>query len=455
MISIRSRLLLLFLGLMFVAWAVIIASTYVQTSHEVEEIYDAHLVQSADELLMFASHEYSEQLATSHHVGAPTLLPFEVQELVRRQSGDEYAPRLGFRVWVAGRILLHSTDAPLAPPRETAGFSEREDERGLWRVYTRHSDNGFAVEVAEHYGIRSKIVREVALATAIPALFAFPIIALLAWFSVGRGLAPLSQLARQVSYRAPESLAPVSVECAPREVLPLVEALNRFLERLSGTLERERRFAADASHELRTPLASLKVQAQVAARAADAETRARALGHITEGVDRATHLVEQLMTLARLDPAQVDASRARIDLNRVSGDVLAQLAPEALSKSIELDLTEAEVGEMQGRADLIAILMRNLVDNAVRYTPQGGRIVVRVRDYDHEVCLEIDDSGPGIPNTELDRVFDRFYRGLGHGQPGCGLGLSIVQRIAELHRAAITLGESPLGGLRVAVRFHR
>lgn len=456
MTSIRFRLLLLFLGLTLIVWAATVGSTYWQTYHEVDEIYDAHLVQSAEELLVFAAKEYAERVTTVHDPAETEAFPFELQAIAHRHTGEEYAPRLSFRVWATERILLHSADLSLDTPPGQEGFGERVDAHGLWRTYTLRSPrDGFTVEVAEHYGIRSKIVDEVAQASIVPAVFAFPVIAMLAWFAVGRGLAPLRQLAAQVRHRSPESLAPVSMNGAPDEVSPLVEALNRFLVRLSATLERERRFTADASHELRTPLASLKVQAQVAARAADPAIRQRALAQITEGVDRASHLVEQLLTIARLDPAQADASHARIDLNEVSTQVVAQLVPEAMRKSIELELTEAEIGEVRGRAELIAILLRNLVDNAVRYTPPGGRVEVRVHDHDGGVCLEVADSGPGVPPEERDRVFDRFYRGLGHDQPGCGLGLSIVQRIAELHRARLTLGDSPSGGLSVSVCFQR
>ncbi len=457
MTSIRLRLLLLFLGLTLFAWAATVGSTYWQTSHEVEEIYDAHLTQSAGELLVYAAHEYAEQIAAvSAGAAEAQAFPHEVRAIAPHRIEDEYAPRLSFRVWVGDRLLLHSEDAAVDAPLGDVGFSERSDAQGHWRVYTlRNPRDGFIVEVAEHQGIRSKIVDEVAMASIYPALIAFPIVAVLAWLAVGGGLAPLRQLAVQVRNRSPDSLSPVAMAGAPSEVSPLVSALNRLLARLEAVLERERRFTADASHELRTPLASLKVQAQVAARTADPEARQQALAQIIEGVDRSHHLVEQLLTIARLDPAQVDASRARMNLNRVSAEVVAQLAPAAICKSIDLGLVEGEVGEIQGRAEVIAILARNLIDNAVRYTPAGGRVEVRICDHDGEVCLEVADSGPGIVPEERERVFDRFYRGLGHGQSGCGLGLSIVQRIAELHRARLSLGESSFGGLSVVVCFQR
>ena len=457
MTSIRLRLLLLFLGLTLVVWLTTVASTYLQTSHEVEEIYDAHLSQSAEELLTFAAHEYAEQTQAPQGTGPDgERLQQEIQQLARHHSQDEYAPYLSFRVWVQQDLLLHSADALRETPPGADGFSERRTEQGPWRVFTlRDPVNGFTVEVAEQYDLRRKIIDEVARASVYPALITFPLLALVAWVAVGSGLAPLRQLANQMRHRSPESMAPVSMERTPDEVKPLVSALNRLLVRLGATLERERRFTADASHELRTPLASLKVQAQVARRTDDPDTRQRALGQIVEGVDRAHRLVEQLLTIARLDPAQTDATRARMDLNRVSAEVVAQLAPEAMRKSIELGLTEGEVGEVQGRADVIAILLRNLIDNAVRYTPAGGRVEVRVSDRDGDVCLEVADSGPGIPPHERERVFDRFYRGLGHGQTGCGLGLSIVQRIAELHRIRLRLDDSPFGGLSVFVGFQR
>lgn len=187
MTSIRFRLLLLFLGLTLIVWAATVGSTYWQTYHEVEEVYDAHLVQSAEELLVLATHEYAEQVATVRNSAEAEAFPFEIQALARHHTGEEYAPRLSFRVLVADRILLHSADAPLDTPPGSDGFGERRDANGLWRVYTlRSARDGFTVEVAEHYGIRSKIVDEVAQASIVPAVFAFPVIAMLAWFAVYR-----------------------------------------------------------------------------------------------------------------------------------------------------------------------------------------------------------------------------------------------------------------------------
>ncbi len=457
MSSIRLRLLLLFLGLILFAWAITAGSTYYQTSYEVEEIYDAHLAQAASELMALVYNRYADHPhESSPSSKKPRKFTRDVLELKRHLRGTEYAPQLAFRIWANGRLLFFSRDAHSDDPPGSDGFGNRSIEGNHWRVYTLHDNKyGYTVEVAEQYEIRQKIAGEVGLASIYPALISFPVIALLAWFAVGHGLRPLHLLAGHVRRRSPVSLQPVEVE-VPQEVKSLVQALNGLLERLEQTLDRERHFTADASHELRTPLASLRVQAQVAARADSPERRKRALEQIIAGADRATHLIEQLLTVARLDPQLDDVRNDRVILNRVCADAIAQATPWAFKKDVELTLTAPRRDiEIPADASMTTVLLRNLIDNAVRYSPPGGRVEVRVREAAGAVYLEVADSGPGIAPNERNRVLDRFYRGLGTGEQGCGLGLSIVQRIAELHRAVLNLGESDLGGLAVTVGFNR
>ncbi len=458
MTSIRLRLLLLFLGLTFLAWAVTAGSTYYQTSHEVEEIYDAHLAQAAGALMALAYNQYGKgaKEVSSKAGGSREELTREVLELQEHLRGNEYAPRLDYRMWVEGELLLHTREGPSDVPPGPDGFENRRIGEENWRVHTlRDDDFDFTVEVAEQYDIRQKIASEVAMASIYPALVSFPVIAVFAWIAVGSGLTPLRRLTDEVRQRSPASLEPVDVE-APREVKPLVEALNGLLERLERTLDRERRFTADASHELRTPLASLKIQAQVATRSDSPEERQRALDHIVSGADRATHLIEQLLTVARLDPQLDDVRDDNVVLNRTCADALAQSAPWALKKGVELTLEAPRRNiEIPANGAMTKVLLRNLINNAVRYTPSGGRVEVRVREAAEAVYLEVADSGPGIPPAERNRVLDRFYRGLGTGEQGCGLGLSIVQRVAELHRAELKMGDSDLGGLAVTVGFSR
>lgn len=451
MSAIRVRLLVLFLLLSFIAWVGTAVSIHSEITHEVEEIYDSHLIQSAGELMALAAHEYQERRGKDVPMDD---LGNEVAELERHMGGTGYAPKLAFRVWMDGTVILHTADAPDGPLPVHSGLDERDHAGQRWRLYTLRDDRyRIGVQVAERYDIRRRIVSEVALASLYPALVALPLLTLIAWLAVGKGLAPLRRVAEQVTARSPAALEPVSLKGTPSEVRPLVVALNRLLARLEEAFERERRFTADASHELRTPLASLKVQAQVARRAAEAPERDHALAQIVAGADRASHLVEQLLTLARLDPQQQGLECGPVDLARLAGEVLAQCAAPAIAKSVDLGLEAADGGVVDGNPHALAVLLRNLVDNAVRYTPGGGRVEVTVAADGTGVELRVADSGPGIPVAERARVFERFHRLSGTGQSGCGLGLSIVRRIADLHAATVELGDSPLGGLRVRVRF--
>jgi two-component system sensor histidine kinase QseC len=279
---------------------------------------------------------------------------------------------------------------------------------------------------------------------------------LLVWLNVTRGLRPLAALGRQVAQRDPGTLVALEMGEIPAEVEPLVENLNRLFERVAQLIENERRFTADASHELRTPLAALKIQAQVARAAASAAERTHALDNVIAGCDRATRLVQQLLTLARLDPDGLASKAESCDLQALARAAVAELAQFAYSKNVELDLADGAAVEAVGHAGLIAIVLRNLIDNAVRYSPQGGSVQVRAAATAGAATLTVTDQGPGIPADERSKVGQRFYRILGSEESGSGLGLSIVKRIAELHGASLALGEGEQGkGLSVTLRFTR
>jgi two-component system sensor histidine kinase QseC len=270
--------------------------------------------------------------------------------------------------------------------------------------------------------------------------------------AVSGGLKPLKRLAHHVSRRAPDDFHSVDLHQVPREVLTLVEALNQLFERYHQMIERERRFTGDASHELRTPLAGLRVQAQLACRCEEEGTRRRALGQLLVGIDRATHIVEQLLDLARLDPPQVATDMELLALGSVMEEARALLRDDADRKSINVEV-EADPAEVTGDSSMLLILIRNLLDNAIRYAPSGGHVRLSCGTDGRRSWLQLDDSGPGIPEAERQRVFKRFYRAESQGEAGCGLGLSIAQRIVELHGAQLGLGDSPLGGLQVRVVF--
>ena len=307
---------------------------------------------------------------------------------------------------------------------------------------------------SEAHHARAEIVEALGEALAWPLLAAFPALALAIWLGVGSGLRPLGELRRQLARRGAGDLAPLEAAQAPVEIEPLVAELNRLFARIEEALQRERRLTADAAHELRTPLAVLSTQAQVARRASDAAARNEALDAIVAGAERGARLAEQMLTLARLESRSgADAAR-RLDLRELVRGVIAEAAPHAVEKGLDVALEEGGAVELEGHPALLAILARNLVDNAVRYTPPGGRVRAAVRAEAGLARLEVSDDGPGVPPAELTRLGERFHRLADPGESGSGLGLSIVQRIAELHGGKVRYSAGPGGrGLAAAVEL--
>ena len=318
----------------------------------------------------------------------------------------------------------------------------RHEARKLFDEHlSRHEAREAREEIAEALG--KSLVWP--LATALPAL------ALAIWLGVGSGLRPLRELRAQLARRGASDLAPLDVARAPAEIEPLVAELNRLFGRIEEALARERRLTADAAHELRTPLAVLSTQAQVARRAQDDASRNEALDALADGAERAARLIEQMLTLARLEAGQTGAAAARFELREVTRAAMAELAGAALAKRIELELVDGPAVEAEGHAELIGVMARNLVDNAVRYTQPGGRVEVAVQPGPR---LEVRDNGPGVAAHELPLLGERFHRLAGQGESGSGLGLSIVLRIAELHGARVRFAPAAgARGLAVSVSF--
>jgi len=275
----------------------------------------------------------------------------------------------------------------------------------------------------------------------------------LIWFSVARGLRPLQVLGRQVAVRDADNLSPIESTTAPDEVLPLLQGLNKLFARVRASIDSERRFTADAAHELRTPLAAIRTQAQVARAAGDDAQSRRALDNVIVGCDRAAHLVDQLLTLARLEPDEA-VRREAVDLRALVANVVADLAPAAIARDVDLQLAPGATVQVAGSPALLAIMARNLIDNAIRYTARHSAVKVAVTPTGDGAEFSVLDQGPGIAAEEIGRVWDRFYRVLGSGETGSGLGLSIVRRIAELHDAQVSLAaRAGSSGLQVRVQI--
>ena len=453
--SLRNRLLLILLPVTALVWMLFTFVIYAETGNEVDELIDAQLVQSASVLLTLLSHEFHEEEAYRGRV---------YEDETRNVPQDmgkynhKYEQKLVFQMWMlaSNRLALRSQGAPETPMTDLLeGFSNRVINGESWRVYALTDINrGLQVQVGEGNERRGELKITIAERILIPALVSLPALALLIWVGVGRAMKPLRVIAQDVENREAGKLTPIDDAPVPTEARPLVHAINNLFQRLQETFENERRFTADAAHELRTPLAALKTQAEVALRAQEDGSRTEALRQVITGVDRAGHLVQQLLTLARIDPESWHGGRGVFNLREMAADTVAELTPQALSKHIDLGLqAPAEAVKVTGDVGMVHLLVRNLVDNAIKYTPAQGTVTVSVERQGGRICLAVDDSGPGIPREDRERVFERFYRRLGTGSAGSGLGLSIVRRIAELHEAGIDLLDSDLGGLRVVVCF--
>jgi two-component system OmpR family sensor kinase len=357
------------------------------------------------------------------------------------------------QVWGPSGSLVYLSNQDILLPQSGLGFDTISVNGADWRVFTmRNADR--TVQVALPVALRSDRAANIALRILIPIVASVPLFAILIWFLVGRGFAPLRGIAQAIAKRAPSSLAPLEEPKLPDEVRPMVAQLNDLLARLADAIETQKRFTADAAHELRTPLSALQLQLQVLERARTPDDQREALAQLKAGALRANRLVEQLLTLARIEPDSAHSPAAAVKLDRLAQKCVAEIEPLAAAKRMELRLGRIEPVEALGHEEMLRTLLDNLVENAIRYTPAGGQVSVDAYADDGVPMLAVTDNGPGIAPKEREHVFDRFYRVAGTGVPGSGLGLAIVKGIAGLHGARVELGDGERGaGLAVRVRF--
>ncbi|MBL0143786.1 MAG: sensor histidine kinase N-terminal domain-containing protein [Betaproteobacteria bacterium] len=437
--SVRRRLLaILFAGLALV-WLAAMAATVYKADHEIEEVFDAHLVQSAA-LLALRIGDEADEVDTEH---APVL--------------HKYAKPLSFQVWKHGRtLLLHSADAPGSRfSASDKGFSTVTLDGRDWRVFSLwDAKREHLVQVRDALRKRRSVIVDIVAAMAKPLAIALPFFALLVWFAVGRALRPLARLSDEISRRDPAYLAPLEGE-APAEIAPLVARLNALLARVQSSLDGERRFTSDAAHELRTPLAALRAQLQVAQGVTDGAGRTHAIDQALRAVERATHLVEQLLTLARLEHGAWQAAAAAFDLRAMAAAVIGERAEAAIARNITLSLEAEAPALVHGFEGLAAIALGNLLDNAIRYSQRDTAVTVSIASDSRGYGLSVRDQGPGIPAADREAAQRRFTRLEGAaGEEGSGLGLSIVARVAQLHGTSLALGAGPGGrGLEATLRF--
>jgi len=486
--SIRRRLLTLLIFTILLVWLVVLLLVYRSAGHEVKEVFDADLARSARILQALLLHEVEEEHEMSSRVHevmdelgtegmrrypklAATLRDYLIEEVAEeanerieivnsaRQAGHRYGAGLVFVArYRDGSVVMRDGSAPEIPVAGD-GFADMQLSGEPWRTYSlTEPGTGLMVQVGERHAFRRELVTHITRNTLMPLLLALPILGLLIWLAVGHALAPLQRIASEVSMREPDVLDPIDDQDAPREIHGLVISLNKLFTRLGAAIRRERQFTADAAHELRTPLAALKAHLQVAhARSSEPSTR-DSLDQALEGVDRATHSVEQLLILARADAEQTQALlNTPVDLSAVASAVVSALSQAAVDRDIDLGLEAPHGLTVHGDVTSLQLMLRNLVDNAVRYTQAGGMVTVATGSGAGSVWVAVSDNGVGVPPAERQKIFDRFHRGANEqavGVSGSGLGLAIVRQIAELHGAEVLLDDGPKGrGLSVRVIF--
>jgi len=451
--SIQRRLLIWLLTFSIVICSLSSVIIYYETHHEVGKLFDAQLEQSAKILLSMSTHELYEQLAFNE------LNNETKNELPQTFSmdGNIYEQILDYQIWFAGgQLAVRSSNAPEFPltDQENA-FSDLMLEDGKKRrVFAiSNEDKSMQVQIMADYVDRDQLTNTISIHYMTSLAIILPFIALIIYFSVGRAMAPLKKIAKEIDNRKPDDFQPISSGEIPVEVDIIISALNHLFDRLYKAFENIRRFTSDAAHEIRTPLAVLKIQSQLAQKAKDNPSRLQAINEISDEVSHISILVEQLLTLSRLDPDGSLLKSEQLDLTKMAQDVIANQVPKALEKNLDISLKANASYIISAKLGLLPILMRNLIDNAINYTPENGKVEVTIHKKGAQILLSINDSGPGILSTERKKVFERFYRCRGNDISGYGLGLSIVKRISELHNAQIALNRSAFGGLSVLIEF--
>lgn len=422
--SIRKKLLLTLLGALLAAGFTTAAATYFSAQAEFNHFLDTHLKETAESLRESVVSSLARGIRADH-LGVVSDAQSYNHIIVQVYDSTTNT------VWVRqGHQHLPVADGP--------GFSTEKLDGITWRSYSVAA-GPLIITVGQDTAIRTQLAASSAFRILQPLCFLLPFIAIAVWIVVGDGLAPLERTARSVARRSPTSLEPISTKGLPLEIAGLVNAINNLLERLKESLSAQQRFASDAAHELRTPLTALKLQVQLAQRAKTPEAREKCFDRLNEGINRATRLVQQLLTLARLDPDASKQTLTTVKLDALAHSVAEDMAPISAQKNISIS-AQAQAASTEGMEDAIRLMMVNLTDNAIRYTPEGGRIELRTYIDDHALSvIEIADNGPGIAEEERQRVFDRFYRALGTKTSGTGLGLAIVKRIIDIHHGSISI----------------
>ncbi len=452
MTSLRRRTLALVLGLLLLVTLLVALYNFHDSNHELGEIYDAQLAQTA-RLLQGAM-----RMSLASETREPLYRAFN-DALSRADGhhtiGHPYERKMAFQVWSEqGASLVHSASVPsFEAPLRTPGFSNLEVGEHRWRGFLLPDDEqGLLIWVGERDDVRQDLASRIVRHTLEPSLFGVVLLTVLVWLAIGWGLRPLQDMAQMIRGRHAESLEPLRLVPVPIELEPMQAALNRLLSQVETMLQRERRFIADAAHEMRTPLAVLRIHAQNAMQAASDNQRRESLDLMIGGVDRLTRVLNQLLTMARVEPELAKRNWRRVDLESVLRETLVELTPWILRKGLDVSFDVAGTNfSIISDAGAIGIALQNLVTNAVNFSPSGGHIKVALGEEETHFVLSVEDQGPGIDEQKLARLFERFYTNA--NPEGAGLGLAIVEMIADRLDGQITIENRAEGGVRATLRL--
>jgi two-component system sensor histidine kinase QseC len=507
--SLRQLLLVSLLSAAVLIWGIAAYVSYKQTREEVAELFDAELSQSARVLRAFVEsllREGSLSMLSSQEPPDKNLHANALRHKLKRKNsyplwagendffnkpeepssavlhsldnspidsqlwyvfddvlqanalGRDFERKIAFQLWSKkGGLLLRSESAPkFVFSGHDSGFSHPNIDGHLWHVFSIADSTGqYVIHVGQKEEIRAELTEEISAHTALQLLLGLPFLGLVIWIIVGHFLKPLERLELALSKREASYLKPLSIRRLPKEIVPVVNEINNLFAQLEQAFEHERRFTSDAAHELRTPLAGLLTQAQVALRTHDDGVRTQALKRIEQAVNRMTYMVQQLLTFSRIESSAEFLTQEPTPIEREIVQIVAELEPEAHKKRINIEFAEDNPVPVVVNAALIAILIRNILDNAIKYTPANGAVLIVLAGKDKQLQLTVEDSGPGISPDQYEKSLQRFHRCVetAHTASGTGLGFSIVERIAAIHNADLILGVSQLGGLKVTVLF--
>jgi two-component system sensor histidine kinase QseC len=452
--SLRGRLRWMIIALLVLFLLPLAVYSFIRTSTQMAVVSDARLAEAAHTIATLIQHA---GIATfEEHQGM--LVPVQKKSVL--ESLGEVATHeseVGFQVFDRqGKLVIGTVNLVTLPatPDDRSAYHDLKKQHHVWRTFNYVDPNsGYVIRVADRYDSREEIVNTLWLDHGLPFMLGLPVLALLVGWAVARGLRPLADLTTALSVREPGSRERITLPDAPLELRPVLSALNDQLVRQEDALERERRFSADVAHELRTPLASIMLNLESAIATTDLDEIQDSLAGAQNSVGTLARRIEQLLSLAKLEAGAASSRPASVDLVTLADGVVHELTPAIQRRGVDLAVTREHASVfVKGYEPALAALLRNLLENALRYVPAGGTIQLSIAQSTQEATLEVIDDGPGIPVERRQAVFARFHREAGTRGEGYGLGLSIVARAAGLHRASIEMLDSPLGrGLRVRV----